>query len=224
MPFRRHLASLLSGRFSDTWDDKTPSRTLVLWTRRDLVRDMAAILERRLVEAQRRQFTNEKNAELPLRGWRVTPLASVAAFLGRRTNDDRIAVLAAGLAWAKTRTGALPSTSREDALPFAYAALKPLLTPEGVGPKSGQKRLLDPLPLVRLIRANRAADAVTLAQRLGRGAGLPAPFSQFDPTPPPDPARLAAALLFPVAPLAQDRLLDRAYPDLKKDEDEAHAD
>ncbi len=223
MPFRRHLGPLSPEGHRDSWDDTTASKALVVWTGRGLVRDMVAVLERRLIEAQRRNFVNRGKAESPLRGWRAAPIAAVAAFLAGRTDDSLIAALAAGLAWTRSRTGTSSSAEREDALPFAYAELKPLLAPEGVGPETGEKRLLGPLPLVRLIRANRAEDAVKLAQRMARGAGLSAPFAQADPVPPPDPARLVAALLFPIAPMAQGRLIVRAYPDLTKDEEDPHA-
>ncbi len=223
LPFRRHLGPLSPERHRDSWDDTTTSKALAVWTGRDLVHDMVALLERRLIEAQRRHLANQEKAELPLRGWRAAPLAAVAAFLAGRTDDSLIAALAAGLAWTRSRTGTSFGAEREDALPFAYAALKPLLAPEGVGPETGEKRLLDPLPLVRLIRANRAEDAVKFAQHIARGAGLSAPFAQANPVPPPDPARLAAALLFPIAPMALGRLIARAYPDLTKDEEEPHA-
>lgn len=225
LPFRRHLASLASGRYRDSWDDTTASKVLAVWTGRDLVRDMASVLERRLIEAQRRNFTNREKAELPLRGWRAAPLAAIAAFLAGRTDDHRIAAFAAGLAWTRSRTGAsYPSNApRKDALPFAYAVLKPLFASEGVGPETGEKRLLDPLPLVRLIRADRAEDAVKAAQRMARGAGLPAPFAGLDPTLPPNPGRLVAALLFPIASMAHGRLIARAYPDFTKDKEETHA-
>ena len=51
----------------------------------------------------------------------------------------RIAALAAGLAWCRmgSRTG---SGKREDALPFAYMALKPLFAPEGIGPVAFNKK------------------------------------------------------------------------------------
>ena len=223
LPFRCHLAPLSPQRYRDSWGEKTVSKVLAVWTGRNLVRDMAAVLERRLIEAQRRNFFRQERSELPLRGRRAAPLAAVAAFLAGRTDDDRIAALAAGLAWAWSRKGPLSGAGREDALSFAYAALKPLFAPEGVGANGDAKRSVDPLPLVRLIRAGRAQDAVRLAQSIARGAGLPAPFAQAGPAPPPDPARLAAALLFPIAPKAPDRLIARAYPDFTKDEEETHA-
>lgn len=223
MPFRRHLAPLASERRYDSWGDTTESMTLMVWTGRDLVRDMASVLERRLIEAQRRKFANRGKAELPLGGGRVATLAAVAAFLAGCTDDVRIAALAAGLAWTRSRTRALSVPLRGDLLPFAYSALKPLFTPKGVGIESGEKRLLDPLPLVRLIRADRVGDAITLAQRMARGVGLHSPFARLHPSSTLDRDRLCAALLFPIAPLAHERLVVRAYPDLTKEEGNTHA-
>jgi CRISPR-associated protein Csx17 len=223
LPFRCHLVPLAWPKNRESWDDTAASKVLAVWTGRDLSRDMAAILERRLIDAQRHHFVDRGRPELPLRGLRAAPLAAVAAFLAVRTNDDRIAALSAGLAWAKSRTGEMSGAERDDALPFAYTALKPLFIAQGIGPETGEKRLIDTLPLVRLIHAERTADAIRLAQRIARGAGLPAPFASLDPTSPANSDRLLAALLFPVAPLAHGRLVARAYPDLTKDKEEPYA-
>lgn len=223
LPFRRHLVPLDWPKGWESWSDTTEAQALAVWTGRDLVRDTALVLERRLIEAQRRSFTNLERAELPLRGWRAAPLATIAAFLAGRTDDGRIAALAAGLAWARAHTGTSSGAEREDTLPFAYVALKPLFAPDGVRSESGEKHLLDPLPLVRLIRAGRVADAVTRAQRIAKGAGLLTSFARFEATSALDPDRLAAALLVPIAPKAHERLIARAYPDITKDKEEPHA-
>jgi len=180
---------------------------------------MTAVLDRRLIESQRRAFVYQGRAEIPLRSRRAAPLAAVAAFLAGRTDDDRIAALVAALAWAKPRKAMMISAYREDALPFAYAALKPLFDPDGIGPDNGERRLIDPLRLVRLIRAGRIADSVQLAQRLARGRGLSVPFAMRGSASPLDPERLLAAILFPLAPIAHLRLRDRAYPDMTKIEE-----
>ena len=217
LPFRRHLAPLDGLKGRESWADTTEAQVLAVWTGRSLVRDTALVLERRLIEAQRHSFSNHDKAELPLRGWRAAPLAAVAAFLAGQTDDARIAALAVGLAWCRTGRHANPGT-REDALPFAYAALKPLFAPEGVGPAEvNEKKRIDPLPLVRLIRAGRVGDAIRHAQIVAQGAGLPAPFIKREPAASLDTDRLTAALLFPIAPKAYERLSERAYPDLKKE-------
>jgi CRISPR-associated protein Csx17 len=230
LPFRRHLAPL-DVRCSakkwdhDSWDDSTKSKVLAVWAGRDLLRDMAAVLERRLFEAERRHFASDDEeegpSELPLRGRRAATLASVAAFLEGTTDDGRIARLAAGLAWARISPRQSSAPEREDALPFAYAALKPLFEPAGIGPEPQVRRVIHPLRFVRLLRAGRTHDAVSLAQSLARGARLPAPFARVDPARTVDPTRLAASLLLPIASTARDRLVARAYPNLKNTEEES---
>jgi CRISPR-associated protein Csx17 len=219
LPFRRHLAPLGRAKGHDAWDDTTEAHALAVWTGRNLVRDMGRVLERRLIEAQRKVFVHRVGSdklpepELPLHGWRTAPLSAVAAFLEGRTDDDRIAALAAGLAWARTSAPTSESLAREDALPFAYAALKPLFTHSGIENETG-RRLVDPLPLVRLLRAGRGDEAVGLAQHMARGAGLPTPFASRSQIAAPMSERLAAALLFPLSPIAIERLVARAYPEM----------
>lgn len=224
LPFRRHLAPMnvvtkkdrVEDRWydiRDQWDDTTEAHALAVWTGRNPVRDMSHVLERRLIEAQRREFLRDKKPELPLHGCRAAPLSAVAMFLEGRTDDDRIAALAAGLAWARTSASTSESRTREDALPFAYAALKPLFTHSGIENETG-RRLVDPLPLVRLLRAGRGDEAAGLAQRMARGAGLPTPFARRSQIVAPMSERLAAALLLPLAPMAVERLIARAYPEM----------
>ena len=217
LPFRRHLAPLDWSKGREIWSDKTEAQVLAVWTGRSLVRDTALVLERRLIEAQRHSFSNREKPELPLRGWRAAPLAAVAAFLAGQTDDARIAALAVGLAWCRAGGHAKP-VKREEALPFAYAALKPLFAPEGVGPAEvNEKKRIDPLSLVRLIRAGRIGDAIRHAQIVTQGAGLPAPFLKRKPAASLDPDRLMTAILFPIAPKAYERLSERAYPNLQKE-------
>ena len=212
LPFRRHLGPLDGSK----WTDKTETRALAVWTGRCLVRDMALVLERRLIEARRQSFTPPGKAELPLRGWRTAPLAAIAAFVANQTDDARIAALIVGLAWCRTGKQSANKVQRDDALPFAYAALKPLFAPEGVGFPNETKRI-DPFPLVRLIRAGRVDDAISKARMVAQGAGLPAPFSNRKIATFLDPDRLTAALLFPIASKAYESLIERVYPDLKKE-------
>jgi CRISPR-associated protein Csx17 len=229
LPFRRHLGPLGWPNGREAWVDSSEAQVLAVWTGRGLLRDMAAVCERRLVEAQRRTFIRQDepeqraNPELPLRGRRTASLRSVAAFLAGSTDDARIAALAAGLAWARAAGPASAVPAREHVLPFAYAALKPLFEPSGVGPDPGERRTIDPLPLVRLLRGGRVDDAVTFAQRLARGANLPAPFAHRDSGPAIGAVRVLAALLFPIAPMAQQRLLGRAYPNLARTGEETDA-
>jgi CRISPR-associated protein Csx17 len=232
LPFRRHLVPLdvmanVQGADCDAWDDTTNSQVLAVWSGRHLLRDMTAVIERRLFEAERRRFIHEHQepppSELPLRGWRTAPLASVTAFLAGRTNDDRVAALVAGLVWARIPRRRLAVAEREHVLPYTYAVLRPLLEPSGIGPDPEMRKIINPIPLVRLARAGRIHEAILAAQRLARGAGLSVPFPSLDEARAADPMRLAASLLFPIAPVAQGRLVARAYPDLKGTEEETDA-
>lgn len=237
LPFRCHLGPLSPDRYRDSWSDTTESQALAVWSGRNLARDMMAVLERRLIEAERRKFVHQNEPELPLRGRRSASLAAVAAFLSGQTDDERISALVAGLAWTRSRPGVPRRSDRADAIPFGFAALKPLFDPKGVAvPRSPahenrvydqhdtrHRKLSDPLPLLRLMRAGRAHDAVRGAQRAARGAGLAAPFAALDPVGAADSARLAAALLVPLSDAAIEAVAWRVYPDLTQAEEDFHA-
>jgi CRISPR-associated protein Csx17 len=227
LPFRRHLVPLdcFSHR-RDEWGTGTEAQVLAVWRGRDPIRDMASVLERRLIESQRRTFVAQGQAELPLHGGCSAPLAAVAAFLSGNTDDRRIGALTAGLAWTKPRRKTSFPMTREDPLPFAYRVLKPLFAPEGVGSVQEEKRRVDPLPLLRQVRAGRLRDAVQSAQAMARGAGLAAPFARQPSIPMGTTERLAAALLFPLAKADYQFLIDRVYPELSKEgkEYEIHVD
>ena len=212
------------------WSDgDTPPA--VVWGAGDLISNMIAVLERRLVEAAIRGLEDK-----PVAGATVARLADVAAFLAGDFDDARCAALLAGLVWA--RPTRLPSTrlhTDDPDVPFAYAALKPIFTPDtalrGVGALTGTTRMPVPPGLIARLRTGgdsrdgRATDAaVRVALARARASGLPSPF---------DPARsgarssrieggrigagvpadrLAAALLIPVSDMASTALLTRAYP------------
>ncbi len=220
-PFRCHLVPLETTGAHDRWSDKTYAKARAIWTGRDLVRDMAAVLERRLTEAQQIGFINvRKAAELPIRGYRPAPLAAIARFLsGASAEDARISALAAGLAWARSTPSDAARAPREDPIPFAYAAIKPLVAPDGLGPDASSRRIVDPKVVVRLLASGHVERAVTGAQRLARGAGLPSIFTSSQPGGFHSPLRLAAALLFPISSPDRDRLVDRAYPNVKKSQE-----
>jgi CRISPR-associated protein Csx17 len=236
LPFRRHLGPLSPGPHQDSWNVTTESYALAEWSGRDLARDMSAVLERRLLEAQRRQFLRDNTRELPLRGRRAAPLAAVAAFLAGRTDDARIASLSIGLAWARFPARTQSSVERDDVLPFAFAALRPLFDSKGVATarpsRKGSRRygnddersrkVVDVLPLLRLVRAGRVDEAVGRAQGIARGAGLAATFAALPSRCVLDPSRLAAVLLAPLSDADIETLAWRAYPGLTQDEEELH--
>ena len=218
------------------WSDGAPPT--VVWGAGPLVPNLIAVLERRLVEASTRGL-----ADKPLDGATAARLADVAAFLSADFDDARCAALLAGLVWARpARLGSASGGNGPAPVPFAYAALKPLFTPDaalraaGVLPETG--RLPVPPGLLARLRAGgdsrdgRATDAtVRLALARARASDLPAPFSatgsgsrgsareggRMGAGAPAD--RLAAALLIPIADRGLSALIERAYPGAPTDDD-----
>ena len=220
LPMAAHLAPIGERGFPAcrAWAD-ADSRTAV-WSGGGLVVNMLAVLERRLVETAVRGLGDK-----PLVGAAHAHLADVAAFLSGEFNDARCAALLAGLVWARPRS---PWPDRaDDAVPFAWAALKPVFSADAalrrVDALDEGARLPVPPGLVQRLRAaggacdGRAADdAVRVALARARASGLPSPFagshgSRFGVGVRAD--RLAAALLIPVGDAALKSLLDRVYAD-----------
>jgi CRISPR-associated protein Csx17 len=230
LPFRVHLAPLAVGRGFDEWGVGSAAETRAVWSGRDLLRDAIAVLDRRLVEAQRTNFLDSGgDLELPLRSRQPAPLWAVTEFLAATTDDERISSLAAGLAWVAAPYGneqqveaPAPQSGGADVLPFLYAALKPLFDPAGVPiGVAAERRRVQPLPLLRLLLAGSVGQAAQRAQLMARGAGLPTPFmghALIDRAAVAAPYRLAAALAFPIYEWR--KLADRAYPAPSKDDKE----
>ena len=191
---------------------------------------MIAVLERRLVEASMRALDDK-----PLVGATGARLADVAAFLSGDFDDARCAALLAGLVWA--RPGYLPKargTADELAIPFAYAAIKPVFTSNAalhsIGAVPEVTRLPVPPGLIARLRAGggscdgRVTDsAVRLALARARASGLPTHFDGANPASGRSSGgggrmgagvaadRLCAALLIPVLDRALTALIKRAY-------------
>ena len=237
-PMAAHLAPLdersffyrgnLSAR--RTWSYEDTPATMV-WGAGPLVPNLIAVLERRLVEASIRGLEDK-----PLTGTTAARLADVAAFLSADFDDARCAALVAGLVWARpARLRSARAQSGPAAVPFAYAALKPLFTANAalrtLGALPATTRMPVPPGLVARLRSGgnstdgRATDAtVQLAMARARASGLPALYgaahsgsrgSTFDggrmgASVKSD--RLAAALLIPISDLALETLVERAYP------------
>ncbi len=212
------------------WSGTDAPRSVV-WGSGPLVPNMIAVLERRLLEASIRGLEDK-----PLAAATPARLADVAAFLAGDFDDARCAALVAGLVWARpahwTSSG---GQAHRRPVPFAYAALKPVFSPDrtlqAVGALAGTARMPVPPGLVARLRAgaNRRDGRVTgaavgLAMARARASGMTTPF---------DPARssgrhaaldvgrtgagvaadrLAAALLIPIGDGALTQLIRRAYP------------
>ena len=155
-PLRAHLAPLDEkswyGWFRK-WSDKG---ALAVWGDGALERNLAAVMERRLLLAAQRNLDGG-----PFDARAPADLSSVLAFLAGDTDDARIAALAQGLAWADA-PNALNSAQGRSArhpLPLAYALLKPFFTPKEHVP--ADIRLPVPPELVARLRAGDVGSAVT---------------------------------------------------------------
>ena len=218
-------------------DDNTPAT--MVWGAGPLVPNLIAVLERRLVEASTRGLKDK-----PLAGATAARLADVAAFLSADFDDARCAALLAGLVWARpARLRSARARSGPAPVPFAYAALKPLFTPNAAlrtaGALPATARMPVPPGLIAHLRAGggspdgRATDAaVQLAMARARASGLTSPFGAAHSGSRGSMLeggrmgagvkgdRLAAALLIPISDLALATLVKRAYPGTLTDHDD----
>lgn len=136
---------------------------------------------------------------------RFVGLGDLAGFIAGEVDDRRIEALARGLSlidWAYVRR--YHEVVHAPAPPAAFAALALALgwCPEG-------HRLKRTPGLVRRAAAGHVVDATRLALRRLLGMGVRAPFESLDD---PTGARLAAALAFPLAPRAYEKLLKLLLP------------
>lgn len=246
-PMAAHLAPLTNGA-NDGFEARTFFRGRHLRTRRDWAKDggpptvvwghgglmanMIAVLERRLVEVPIRGLTDK-----PLAGACSARLSDVVSFLSGDFNDARCSALLAGMVWA--RPARFPSRDADGmpktAPPFAYAALKPIFSPDSAlvraGALSGEGAMPVPPGLIGHLRGGgtgtggRAIDAaVRTAFSRARASGLASPYDPILSAGRASmfntgrigvglrPDRLAAALLIPVSDSTLTSALRRAYP------------
>ena len=234
LPMAAHFIPIDEDRFFDgqrlrtrrVWssDEAPPS---VVWGAGGLASNMIAALERRLVEAAIRGLEDK-----PLAGAVPARLADVGAFLSSDFDDARCAALLAGMIWVRPARLPMQTSCNADVppapIPFAYAALKPIFTPDRILHRvhalAETAQMPIPPGLVARLRAGgvsrdgRATDAVVRAALArARASGLPSPFEsgrtggrigvglRAD--------RLAAALLVPIDDHALKILVERAFPE-----------
>lgn len=241
-PMAAHLAPIDESRFFHrgrlsqrrAWatGDTPPT---VVWGGGNLVSNVVAVLERRLVEASIRGL-----ADKPLAAATWAQLSDVAAFLLGDFDDSRCAALLAGLVWAKPgRLRSAQPVEGRQAVPFAYAALKPIFTPNSTLQEAEalpeQTGIPVPPGIVASLRSGAGSSdghatntAVRMALARARASGLQSPFDlvQFASRGTRQGSligtgiaadRLAAALLVPIGTGALNSLIRRAYP--KPDDD-----
>ena len=228
-------ATFFQGRWLQkrrAWANNSRPPTVV-WGHGELVANMIAVLERRLVETSIRGLDDK-----PFGSASFARLSDVMAFLTGDFDDARCSALLSGIVWAQPAW--LPgsdadSTTDRAAVPFAYAVLKPIFSTNealrGLGaiPKEGSIPI--PPGLAGRLRAGgrsrdgRAVDqAVHAAFSRTRSSGVPSPYDPIQSggsvSALPNghfgvgvqPGRLAAAMLIPISDRGLASLLRRAYP------------
>ena len=232
-PMASHFAPVEPNGFNRGWRRSWSSKSStpeVVWGARDLISNLIAVLERRLVEARMTGVVDK-----PLYGATYARLEDVSAFLVGDFDDVRCARLLAGLIWARPGRIKGARSRLVNTVPFSYAALKPIFTPDQplrrVGILSESSHLSVPSELLPRLRAGGTSrdghatnEAVHISLARARRSGVASPF---------DPARsggrfasrdsdrfgaglradrLAASMLIPVSDHALRLLGDRVYP------------
>lgn len=253
---RAHLAPLDpdTARYSPVWASKQPraaeGRALAVWGAGRLIDNLCSVAQRRLLEQTRRAWSRVPFDASFDRQKQPVALDSgeIAAFLRSEVRDERIARLLLGLAWVQPAR--CRGERRFEPLPFSYAVLKPLFTPDISKEPGGaiespsiveaardlhlRPTKPSPLPmppaLPSLLAAGRVPEAIQLAQERARASGLPTPFlsrrSTVERKPDPDfGRRLLAALIIPVRTSVVRDCLEQAYPDPDphSEEESSHA-
>jgi len=213
-PFRAHLTPLDKdtwyGRFR-AWSDRDG---LAVWGVGALERNLIAVAERRLVFAAQRKLDGS-----PFDGRASADLSSVLSFLWRETDDERIAGLTQGLAWADAPNFISIEPTQTRPLPLAYALMKPFFAPivdvRAIAGVPTDIRLPIPPGLIARLRTGEVGAAMTLACRRARASGLPVTFEpRREDTAGIDGPRLLAALLIPIRQVDLRRVMERAFPRL----------
>lgn len=214
--FRRHLEPI--ERTGDRWNWSATLGHEVVWTGRDLVADLAAVLERRLLEAERESAGSVFDGRV-----RVHP-AAVTEFLRGGADFERLARLIEGLAlvgWAGSDAPrSLPRSARWNTPPppATYAVLKLAMFGRPLRVQGTEIEIRPDATIPGLLRAGDVWGAMLRAARRLRAAGLTprgipwgrsaSPLARDRET----GGRLLAALVVPVheAPLL--RVIQEAAP------------
>lgn len=194
------------------WNWFNDSR-LYVWGKGDPVRNLARVVERRVLEASRPESQSHEPFAAYLKV--AAEPRAVADFLAGRTDDARLAALLHGLIWAELPEQGLPALPAEVVpLPAAYPILKPFFTPASALSHAGRlpedARLPLPGNYTRWLLAQRSDEAIQHAWRRGRIAGLDWPTARAPASPQLDGPRLLAALAIPLNSSGLKQLLPKA--------------
>ncbi len=201
-PLRRHLEPLEQ----KTWNSKyykwseTENDPNIVWSGGNLVQNMTAVLQRRMVEVIKQGKQDRDEALFaPVTGRCFASLGDIASFIAGDVDDEKINRLLRGLIlirWKSIKTETLKKLKgNREPRPFAPYALLKLCFLSG----SLDEGINIPLKPAILHRAavGDISSATKLAARRLRGSGLPPAVEQIC-CPAQQGKRTVAALLFPV--------------------------
>jgi CRISPR-associated protein Csx17 len=193
-PLRVHLEPISANQ--NKWEEGSKT---VVWSAGDIAHNLAAVLERRMMEAER------ANVEyLPLDAKRRVTPADVIAFLAGAVDEQRLEDLLWGallIDWEKVKPYQ-PTVDADSflALPRIYALLKSLfLQGDEALPTASGEPLWPDATILAALRASHVNRAAELATRRLRAAGYTPLVSDEEWSSAVQPVRLAAALLIPLA-------------------------
>lgn len=210
-PIRKHLEPLDLDRYKhgqERWLDNADSPSIV-WTGGDLVRNLNAVLRRRLIEiVQHGKAQGDVDFVAPLSGKFKARLEDITAFIEGQTNDSRIQELFLGLMLVKWKTfdpSQLPYRSSPVSAPpdAAYSISKLCHLSRKL---KGKAVRLQP-QITRRALAGDSTGATRLAARRLFVDGLPPAVSALN-VPTARMARITAALMFPILERDENYLAD----------------
>ncbi len=209
-PLRNNLEPVQTKGRRLVWAEKSRS---VTWTENSLSKNLANIMERRLLEAYK-----EGLDEPPLRAIRSVSINDIAMFVDGRTDDDIIEDFIWGAILVKQDQNwpifSVHDIGDSNHLPLSrsYALCKLLFLPKGRALKSQSdgKQVSPVISIINLLRSRQVERSMLVAARRLRASGfmpLPGPLpggrmrstERYGTT---DPIRLAASLLIPFTDVA----------------------
>ncbi len=199
-PIRTNLEPVTAER-RPSWAAKD---RCVVWNNADLAENLASVLERRIMDAERKLVHHQQKVgranvlergimdaerkagrDLPIAAGHTVDLRSVASFLWREVDDARIEELLWGLMLVEPAIQDLhldfPSGEESLTIPRPYAILKHLFFPWPIGQTEDQQelRIRPETSILPLLRANRVGEACVIAMRRLRASGfLPMPHAR----------------------------------------------
>ncbi|MBN1854708.1 MAG: type I-U CRISPR-associated protein Csx17 [Pirellulales bacterium] len=201
-PLRRHLEPIDSKSWNSRWpkwaalaDDPN-----IVWGGGGLIRNLLAILRRRIIEAIRQgKQTGDNTLLFPGRGCCNASLGDIADFIKGRVDDNRIEALLQGLMlvnWRDVNPGKhlINFPGPHDPIPdAAYAMIKLCHLPNMLDDK------IIPLTpsIIHRATSGNLAEATRLASRRLKGSGF-SPLAKVVSGDKQRALRTAAAILFPI--------------------------